>query len=475
MVHDVERNNYRVDIVILPKRFECKKCGLKITPPLRGIEEGIQATTRLLEFLKKECLLQPITKLAQRSGFSIDTIQNIMIKEIEKHDEHRKNHPLPAPRVLGIDEKHILDKSRGTLVDVDTGRLLNMLENNNAETMQNAIMQLAGWDTDIEVVTCDMSGSYLSWLKTFLPNATIVVDKFHVIQGMEHRISETKKQLYAFRKELVSKLTDPDEIVYQRELLSQIDHYPRLFNYSTKKLMDPDNADRAVVLQEIVDAFPEFQLLREIYRNLEELYESKTFDEAEEAWNKWMAKLPPAEKKDYQTWCDLYSLVPPLFDNFRSYHRENFQKFKEYILNYFKAGCDKTNASTEGVNTLIERINRESNGLKFESLRGKSLYASLVSDRMRYGINLKTVKSWTPTTNIMYGSDYDSGGSFTCVKQFVFTTETEAISIPHTNILSNNEELFALFSLSTSISMFDVDEISFLNYAVEEFDNYTNI
>ena len=108
-------------------------------------------------------------------------------------------------------------------------------------------------------------------------------------------------------------------------------------------------------------------------------------------------------KKDYEQWCDLYSVEPPLFDCFRSYQRNSFQKFKPYILNYFKPGCSKTNAATEGVNTLIERINRESNGLMFESLRGKSLYASLVNERVNYGTDMKSVKTWVPTYSMMWG------------------------------------------------------------------------
>lgn len=40
LLHDVSRNNYRVDIVLLPKRFKCKECGAKITPSLRGVEEN---------------------------------------------------------------------------------------------------------------------------------------------------------------------------------------------------------------------------------------------------------------------------------------------------------------------------------------------------------------------------------------------------------------------------------------------------
>lgn len=460
-IHDVERNNFRVDIVLQPKRFECKQCGIKVTPPLRGIEENVQATTRLMEFLRKECLLQSHTALAQRSGFSIDTIQNIMHEEIKKLDKNRIANPLPAPRVLGIDEKHINSKMRGTLVDVETGRLLNMLEDNRPATMQGAIKQLAGWDTDIKVITTDMNNAYINWLTKFLPNAKIVIDKFHVIQDVQKRISTTKSQLYEYRKNIIKNLDDPKEIVRQRDLLNKIEKHLRLFNYSTETLVRENKAEMATILANVVEAFPEFRLLREIYSRIEEMYRKETPEDANAAWDAWVELLPPSGEKQYKEWCDLYSVTPPLFNDFRSFRRNGFQRFKQYILNYFEPGCRATNAATEGVNTLIERINREGNGLKFEALRAKSLYASLVNERKRYGIDLKTIKPWKPTMGMMYKAEESH-------KAYILTTFSEPFNLPHTNVLTDNEGLFGLLFEASNYEpeqSFDVDEECFLRYA----------
>lgn len=107
LVHDVTRSNYRVDIVFFPPRMSCKDCGYKITPAISGIAGSKQMTTRLEEFLRVECFLQPFTQLAERTGFSIQTISAIMDEEIVKYDKMREENPIEAPTVLGIDEKHI--------------------------------------------------------------------------------------------------------------------------------------------------------------------------------------------------------------------------------------------------------------------------------------------------------------------------------------------------------------------------------
>ena len=68
LVHDVIRNNFRVDIVIEPPRMLCKDCKQKFVPALPGISGSRQMTTRLEEFLRIECFLQPFSVLSERSG-----------------------------------------------------------------------------------------------------------------------------------------------------------------------------------------------------------------------------------------------------------------------------------------------------------------------------------------------------------------------------------------------------------------------
>lgn len=427
LVHDVPRNNYRVDIVILPQRFECKNCGAKITPPTEGVEEKRSMTTRLLEYLKTECFLQTHTVLAELSGFSVESIQNIMDEEIKKYDADRQANPIEAPRVLGIDEKHITNIMRGTLVNVESGQLLDMLENNSREMMIDGIKRLKNWDTNIRVVTTDMNNAYLNWLLELLPNATIVIDKFHVFQDVHRRIGPVKKTLVEYRKELISKIEDPTEKARQKAVLNMALEHPRLFNYSLETMVRNQDSKKALKLATVLDEFPEFKLLRKLLYLLELMYQQETLEEAESVWDEWMELLPPNGNKKYAEWCDLYSVVPPLFDAFRSFSRTGFQFFKPYILNYFRPGCRHTNAATEGLNTLIERINRDGNGLSFKSLRAKSLYASLIHERTLYGIDLKSIRKWKPTHGMISASGAGTDGTYTYKDVYEFTAQTVSL------------------------------------------------
>ena len=354
VIHDVMRNNCRVDIIIQPARILCNKCNQRFVAPIDGIDEIHSMTTRLLDFLRVECFLQSHTVLAERSGVSIETVRNIMDEEIQKYEDNRKANPLQAPRVLGIDEKHINHVMRGTLVDVEEGLLLDMLEDNKSHTMQEAIKRLRSWDSRIKVVTTDMNNSYLRWLPEFLPNATVVIDKFHVIQDIERRISTTQSQLYEYRKDIIfNKITDPREKLRQMGIFRILNENKRLFNYSMESIVRDTKSNKAIKLATVIDEFPEFRLLRKLYYLIELMYTKETIEDAEAVWDEWVTLLPPSGEKQYKEWCDLYSVVPPLFSEFRSFVREGFQKYKPFILNYFKPGCRHTNAATEGLNNLI--------------------------------------------------------------------------------------------------------------------------
>lgn len=457
LLHDVSRNNYRVDIVLLPKRFECKYCNAKITPTLRGIEENRQMTTRLLEYLQTECFLQSHTALAERSGFTPETIQNIMDAEIEKCEANRKLHPVEAPRVLGIDEKHIDKVMCGTFVDVETGRLLDMVDNNKAETMKGAIRKLKNWETNIEVVTTDMNNAYLRWLPNFLPNATMVVDKFHVMQDIHRKVKATKSKLYEYRKGLIKQIENPEEKARQNTILQMLNSDKRLFDYGLDNIVRDENSDKALKLLTVMEEFQEFRLLRKLLYFAELMYQQENVEDATAAWNEWIGCLPPLKKKEYTEWCELYS-VPPLFDEFQSLLRPGFQFFKTYILNYFRPGCRHTNAATEGVNTLIERINRDGNGLKFKSLRAKSLYASLIHERKQYGIDMKTIEVWKPKEHMM--SSWGFGQEELVRKnEYEFTEITNVFNLSPTNVFADNNDLLDILTMRIVDKQMDVIEI----------------
>ena len=98
-------------------------------------------TRRLIQQIQRRAFQEPFKRLADEYGVSVPTIANIMLETGKELD---KEHPLIAPRVLGIDEKHIEHKMRAIYVDIENGVLLEMSPNNKKETVKQLIQSMKG-------------------------------------------------------------------------------------------------------------------------------------------------------------------------------------------------------------------------------------------------------------------------------------------------------------------------------------------
>ena len=441
LIHDVDRNNLRIDIVLQPPRMSCKTCRNKFTVNIEGISGSRQMTSRLKEYLRKECFLQPFSKLSERSGLSIYTIMDIMDEEIAKYEAERKANPPLAPRVLGIDEKHISHDMRGTLVDIETGKLLDMMADNKKTSMISAIKALKDWEK-IEVVTVDMNNAYVSWLTKELPNATIVIDRFHVVKNVEKSIRQCWKVLLEYRRKKIKENPDIDDKARQTELLRLVTKYNKIFQYSSSRLSIEANGERMEQLSTIVKEFPEFKMLHNLHAFVDYLYAQTSREDAEKVWDDWYDIMPPGGPKQYEEWCDLYMFPPELFDCWRSFSRYGFLRFKPYILNYFNSeGTRVTNAATEGINSLIQDINVAGKGYSFERLRAKCLYASVIYERTIFTLDLKTVSRWSiPDARMSFML------RFGAPQEMSFVSTVKKCSIPSVNIYGNNSWLMRSLS-----------------------------
>lgn len=445
VIHDVTRNNCRVDLLVKPRRMKCKDCGARWTTPIPGIEESRSMTTRLLSFLRTECMIEPLTVLSERSGLSLATINVILDEECERFEAERRNSYTEAPTVLGIDEKHLNNDMRGILVNVETGKLLDILEKNDRESMINGIKGLNNWNRNIKVVTLDMNNAYLSWLQKLLPDTTFVIDKFHVIKDINQHVGPTVTKLVEYRRELITKIADDNERLRQSNILNTVAGHSRLFHFSAEKLVSDEKARRAEKVSMAINEFGEFRLLYELRHALETMYECSTYEEASEVWQEWIDLLPPVNKKEREEWGDLYSVDPECFKGWIGFNRKEFQSYAPYILNYFKPGCQYTNAAAEGLNRLIDQINNAGSGYSFRHLRGKCLFASLIHERKLFVLSINKVPIYEESGLTMgfvvsWPHDISSRNRIIGFQEVYYLGERDkSVAYPEVNIYEDNE------------------------------------
>lgn len=131
-----------------------------------------EITQRCSSWIFQQCLDLTFTKVAEIVGIHERSVRRIFN---DTYEECVDNLNLATPRVLGIDEKHVMRGGRGIFGDVEKRSVLDMLPSCKFRPMDDWVNKLADKDR-VEVVTIDMSRNYRDIVTSRLPNATIVVE-----------------------------------------------------------------------------------------------------------------------------------------------------------------------------------------------------------------------------------------------------------------------------------------------------------
>lgn len=384
LVHDVNVGVEMVDLLVQVPRYRCEKCGNTFTHVFESIVEKRQMTYRLYEQIKRDSFVRPFSDVSRDFGYSAPTIASIF-DEYAAELEPRRG-PVVAPRVLGIDEKHIVHAMRGVLVNIEDGTLLEMTAANKRADIIGAIESLVDYDKNIELVTMDMSQGYRSHVQECLPYAKIIVDKYHVYQDLAGKVRKTRTKLIEYLKEQIQKITLPEEKAHKQEVLNIAAANPYLFKFGQERLAEKES--RLTAMADVCRTFPEFNHLRLLKEGFELIYACETRKEAETTFEEWRKLVPPRGSKQADIWGKKFNVPPELYSEFRTLER-TIISWRNEIFTYFEPGCRVTNAATEGLNNLIERFNRMGNGYSFERLRAKALFWHLAAPRTRYSIEYR--------------------------------------------------------------------------------------
>lgn len=385
LVHDVNIGLKRVDLLIDTPRYRCKDCGAAFRHVFDSVLEGRQYTARLYEQIRRDAFIRPFSQVAAEFGVTEGTVRKIFDEYIAELEENRGE--IVAPEVLGIDEKHIVHAMRGVFVDIKTGRLLEMTEDNREATVISTIERMIGYDTNIRIVTTDMANNYRSYIQQCLPNAKIIVDKYHVYQDLYTKVRSARKAILEHIGEMLQLISDEDEKERLRKIRNLAANNAYLFKFGKAKLAESEA--RIASMASVCETFPEFNHLRLIKEGFERIYEQPDRAAAETAYHEWEKLIPPRGSKQIAQWEKQYGVSASLFSDLAVFYRTTQKWFME-IFNYFDEDCQYTNAATEGTNSLIQRINAEGAGYGFQHLRAKALFSGQVGTRITY--NMKSIK-----------------------------------------------------------------------------------
>ncbi len=328
---DLPIHGERVGVLINRQRYRCKDCCGAFYELLQDMDENHLCTRRFKEYVELQSLKRTFKSLAEELGVTEGTIRNIFNRFVDALDGARE---LKTPEWMGIDEIHILGKPRGVITNVKSNALVDLLINRNKETVVHYLRQMR--DTqDIQIVTMDMWNPYRQAVREVIPDAEIVVDKFHIVRMGNQAVEDIRKTI---RKGLDTK--------ERRQLKND-----RFILLKRRKDL---NASQQIILDSWTGNFPELRQAYELKESFYDIWDSNDAKEASERYNEWQKTIPSAMRSAFSDVTSAY----------RNWNRE--------INNYFTYRA--TNAYTESMNNLIRAVNRMGRGYSFKALRAKMLF-----------------------------------------------------------------------------------------------------
>ena len=191
----------------------------------------------------------------------------------------------------------------------------------------------------VEIVSMDMWKPYRRAVQAVLPQARIVVDKFHVVRMANEALEKVRKGL---RKDL--KPNQRRTLKGDRKIL-------------LKRAHDVSDRER-LIMETWTGAFPQLLAAYEHKERFFHIWDATTRRDAEKALTAWIDDIPQGQK---EVWKDLVSAIS-------GWHEE--------MLTYFETDIPITNAFTESINRLAKDKNRDGRGYSFEVMRARMLYTT---------------------------------------------------------------------------------------------------
>ena len=328
---DTPSHGKPVEVFIQRRRYRCQGCGKTLFEPVADFDGKRQATARLVAHIRKESFTKTFAALAREVALDEKTIRHIFDDFVEEFEAKVR---FRTPRILGIDELKIIGDYRAMLTNVERKTVFDIRPSRKKEDLLPYFRTLRNKDT-IEWVAMDMYAVYKQIVKGMLPDARIVVDRFHIQRMANDALEKLRKGI---RKDLPArqrlKLKD------ERFLLLKRQHG-----------LKGKDMERAL---EWFRQFPQLGEAHALKEGFLSIWDHKTRTDAEAACTKWLANIPAELSPTFK---DLTTAV-------HNWHEEIFAYFEQPI----------TNAYTESVNRLAKDMNRMGRGYSFEVIRARMLY-----------------------------------------------------------------------------------------------------
>jgi transposase len=185
---------HRVTVVYRQRRVCCRTCGIR-TERIAFADPRARVTRRLRQLIGLDCQSMPTSHAAVRHGVSWSKARRAERAFLRDWDQAR---PRRRPRHLGADEiyRGKRQKFYTVLSDLVHGEVIGLAPERTEESLAGLLTTTldARQRAAVEAVCTDMHRPYLNAVARVLPKATVVLDKFHVLQHAGAALNEVRRK-----------------------------------------------------------------------------------------------------------------------------------------------------------------------------------------------------------------------------------------------------------------------------------------
>lgn len=309
----------QVRFVVPVRKVVCRSC--KGTTYER-IAFAAYKNARITRSLAKKLLVRAadvsMKSLAEEYRVSWRTVRDAIEDGLRKRYRRRDYSKVTN---IGIDELYVFRNERPsrkyiTIVrDQDSKAVLEVARGKGAIALKRFERKIAPFKENIKTVSIDMASSYNSWAENFLPDATIIIDRFHVIKALNDRVDKARRRVMAMVDDKTAKKIKGNRYVFLK-------NREKLSSKEEKKLARAVKINECAALAE-VHLFKE--RMRSIYAN------AMTLVDAAPLFDGWIADAKASKAPELKS------------------AAKTFERNRDGILSYWSSG-GMNNAATEGFN-----------------------------------------------------------------------------------------------------------------------------
>ena len=349
-------------------QWKCGKCGTTLQSGSPAcLAPNTQYTKQLVEYLNDKTLTRKLTELEQETGISDTTLSDYAKNLIQVLDS--KYH-FPLSTRIGLDEVKISGKFRTIVTNLDKRTLIDLCPARQGPYLVDFFTKNFTLDERKKVVwiCTDMWRSFCKHLAPLFPNASWVVDKWHVLKGANQALND-------FRICIEKTLPTAEA---KKKLKKQL-KWSLLVRRNNPFRSQDDQTALEADLKIVQTMLPQLWTAYGLKESFFEIYDHGVRSEALKAFEFWEASIPS----------------DPEYKDFRKLAK-TFRRNMDAILNFWDSG-NLTNAFTECENNLIRAVDRAGRGYNFDTLRGRVLFnkRALAAAELRgvqYGPSLEKLR-----------------------------------------------------------------------------------